>query len=45
MRPGSLLVAILAVAGVLTFSAAPMNVLRAPGKTSRRQLKRTEDRS
>ena len=32
MRPGSLLVAILAVAGVLTFSAAPMNVLRAAGK-------------
>jgi Raf kinase inhibitor-like YbhB/YbcL family protein len=32
MRPGSLLVSILAVAGVLTFSAATMNVLRAAGK-------------
>jgi len=32
MRPGSLLASILAVAGVLTFSAAPMNVLRAAGK-------------
>jgi len=32
MRPGSLLVSILAFAGVLTFSAATMNVLRAAGK-------------